>query len=144
MFSENLKTLRKTRGLSQEELAVRLNVVRQTISKWEKGLSVPDADMLIRIAEVFEVPVSEILGAKLDNENNINIVAEQLSRISEQLAVKNRRVHRIWKIVAIIIGIIIAVNIILTIIGFASFTSMKEENQTTVTATTETIEQGQK
>ena len=144
MFSENLKTLRKTRGLSQEELAVRLNVVRQTISKWEKGLSVPDADMLIRIAEVFEVSVSEILGAKLDNENNINILAEQLSRISEQMAVKNHRVHRIWKIVVIIIGIIIAVNIILTIIGFTSFTSMKEENQTTVTDTTEISEQGQK
>lgn len=54
MFHENLKALRKDRGLSQEELAVRLNVVRQTISKWEKGLSVPDAAMLIRLAEVLE------------------------------------------------------------------------------------------
>ena len=53
MLNENLKQLRKSKGLSQEELAIRLNVVRQTISKWEKGLSVPDADMLIKIADIF-------------------------------------------------------------------------------------------
>ncbi len=141
MFSENLKVLRKTKGLSQEELAVRLNVVRQTISKWEKGLSVPDADMLIRIAEVFEVSVSEILGAKIDNENNINIIAEQLSRINEQLAIRNRRWHRIWKIFIIIIGVIIALNIILAIIGFVSYNSLKVDKQTTVTTESEIIEQ---
>ena len=55
MFSENLKTLRKQKGFSQEELATRLHVVRQTISKWEKNLSVPDADTLIRLAEILEV-----------------------------------------------------------------------------------------
>ena len=63
MLSENLKSFRKSKGISQEELAVRLNVVRQTISKWEKGLTVPDADTLIRIAEILEVDVSELLGA---------------------------------------------------------------------------------
>ena len=52
MFGENLKTLRKQKGFSQEELATRLHVVRQTISKWEKNLSVPDADTLIRLAEI--------------------------------------------------------------------------------------------
>lgn len=62
MFHENLKALRKDRGLSQEELAVRLNVVRQTISKWEKGLSVPDAAMLIRLAEVLDTTVSRLAG----------------------------------------------------------------------------------
>ncbi len=134
MFSENLKMFRKTKGYSQEELAIRLNVVRQTISKWEKGLSVPDADMIIRIAEIFEVPVSEILGAKVDNEKDINIVAEQLSRINEQLAIKNRRWHRIWKTVAIIIATIIAVNIILIIIGLVLFSTVKtEKNISTVT-----------
>ncbi len=134
MFSENLKLFRKTKGYSQEELAIRLNVVRQTISKWEKGLSVPDADMIIRIAEVFEVSVSEILGAKIDNEIDINIVAEQLSRINEQLAIKNRRSHRIWKTVAIIIATIIAVNIILIIIGLVLFNTVKtEKNISTVT-----------
>ena len=101
MLNENLKQLRKSKGLSQEELAIRLNVVRQTISKWEKGLSVPDADMLIKIADIFEVSVSELLGAKIGEkkEQDVNEVADQLMRINEQLAIKNRRSHRVWKTV---------------------------------------------
>jgi len=62
MLNENIKTIRKSKGLSQQELAVRLNVVRQTISKWEQGLSVPDSDMLILISEALETPVSTLLG----------------------------------------------------------------------------------
>ena len=73
MLNENLKQLRKSKGLSQEELAIRLNVVRQTISKWEKGLSVPDADMLIKISEIFEVSVSELLGAKIEEKNEQDV-----------------------------------------------------------------------
>ena len=55
MLGENIRALRKARGLSQQELAERLHVVRQTVSKWEQGLSVPDADMLVRLAECLEV-----------------------------------------------------------------------------------------
>ena len=62
MLNENIKAIRKSKGLSQEELAVKLNVVRQTISKWEQGLSVPDADMLLSLSEAFETPVSTLLG----------------------------------------------------------------------------------
>ena len=62
MLSENIKEIRKSKGLSQEELAIKLNVVRQTVSKWENGLSVPDSDMLISISEVLETPVSILLG----------------------------------------------------------------------------------
>ena len=109
MFSENLKTLRKQKGFSQEELASRLHVVRQTISKWEKNLSVPDADTLIRLAEILGVSVSELLGSKIETENGnvTNDVAEQLSRINEQLAMKNRRSRRIWKAIAAIAIILV-------------------------------------
>lgn len=115
MFLWNLKTLRKQKGFSQEELATRLHVVRQTISKWEKNLSVPDADTLIRLAEILEVYVSELLGTKIENENVASDVAEQLSRINEQLAIKNRRSRRIWKIVAIILAVIVLVNIFIAV-----------------------------
>lgn len=115
MFGENLKTLRKQKGFSQEELATRLHVVRQTISKWEKNLSVPDADTLIRLAEILEVSVSELLGAKIENENAASDVAEQLSRINEQLAIKNRRSRRIWKVVAIILAAIVLINIFIAV-----------------------------
>ncbi|MDO4354512.1 MAG: helix-turn-helix transcriptional regulator [Clostridia bacterium] len=115
MFGENLKTLRKQKGFSQEELAARLHVVRQTVSKWEKGLSVPDADALIRLAEVLEVSVSELLGAKIGNENAAD-VAEQLSRINEQLAIRNRRSRRIWKAIAIILAAIVVLNAVAIIL----------------------------
>ena len=62
MLNENIKAIRKSKGLSQEELAIKLHVVRQTISKWEQGLSVPDSNMLISISEVLETPVSTLLG----------------------------------------------------------------------------------
>ena len=65
MLKDNLKSVRKSKGLSQEELAIKLNVVRQTISKWEQGLSVPDAEMLISISAVFDTPVSTFLGENL-------------------------------------------------------------------------------
>ena len=65
MLNENIRTIRKSKGLSQQELAVKLNVVRQTISKWEQGLSVPDSNMLISISEVLETPVSTSLNRRL-------------------------------------------------------------------------------
>lgn len=65
MLNENIKNLRKSKGLSQEELAVKLNVVRQTVSKWENGLSVPDVDMLIALSQVLDTPVSTLLGQAL-------------------------------------------------------------------------------
>lgn len=120
MFSENLKTIRKAKGYTQEELAIKINVVRQTISKWEKGLSVPDADMLTQIADVLEVSVSELLGADIKEEENKNEIAEQLAKVSEQLAVKNRRSKKIWKI----IGIILLIGIILSIVCFVLFTNV--------------------
>ena len=68
MFQDNLKALRKKKGFTQEELAARLNVVRQTVSKWEKGLSVPDSELLIKLAEILEVPLSQLLGSKIEAE----------------------------------------------------------------------------
>lgn len=115
MFGENLKTLRKQKGFSQEELATRLHVVRQTISKWEKNLSVPDADTLIRLAEILEVSVSELLGKKIENENTASDVAVQLSRINEQLAIKNRRSRRIWKVIAIIVVVAVVINFFIAV-----------------------------
>ena len=84
MLNENMKAIRKSKGLSQEELAIKLNVVRQTISKWEQGLSVPDSDMLISISEVLETPVSTLLG-----ETVIESKVDDLKAISEKLEVIN-------------------------------------------------------
>ena len=117
MLNDNIRTIRKARGYSQEELAIRLNVVRQTVSKWEKGLSVPDAELLSKMAEVLEVSVGELLGEPKTQPQESDAVVEQLARINEQLAVKNRRARRIWRT----IGIILAALVLLNIIGFVLF-----------------------
>ena len=101
MLSDNIKILRKKKGYSQETLAEQLHVVRQTISKWEKGISVPDAVMLDRMAELFEVPVSVLLGGGLEVEeeqpSELNEIAQQLAVLNDQLvqqAVRRRKVIR--------------------------------------------------
>lgn len=89
MLSENIKAIRKSKGLSQQELAVKLNVVRQTVSKWEQGLSVPDSEMLISLSETLETPVSTLLG-----ETITEAAAEDLKAISEKLEVINLQLAR--------------------------------------------------
>ena len=130
MLNENIKALRKTKGLTQDELAIRLNVVRQTISKWEKGLSVPDAEMLQKIAEVFEVNVSQLLGSPINQNENVDIIAEQLSRINEQLVVKNNRSRKIWKTIGIILAIIIVGQLLLVALGFTAYKSYEVNTDT--------------
>ena len=132
MFSENLKAMRKAKGYTQEELAIKLNVTRQTISKWEKGLSVPDVDFLFKIADVLETNVGTLLGGAIMDEVNKDTVAEQLAKISEQLAIKNRRSKRIWKIVGIVLLTILALNLLLAIFGMAAYTSFSTDGKTTV------------
>ena len=130
MLDENMKALRKNKGLTQEELANRLNVVRQTVSKWEKGLSVPDAEMLQKIADVLESDVSQLLGAPIQQNENTDVIAEQLSRINEQLAVKNNRSRKIWKAVGIILAIIIAGQMLLVALGVTAFKSYEVNTDT--------------
>lgn len=136
MFHENLKALRKDRGLSQEELAVRLNVVRQTISKWEKGLSVPDAAMLIRLAEVLDTTVSRLLGADVpEDEADRDRLAEQLARINEQLAVRNRRGRFILRLVLGILAAFVVVNLLLILLfSYGAFRAFQEPVQTITSA----------
>lgn len=118
MFHENLKTMRKAKGYTQEELAIKLNVVRQTVSKWEKGLSVPDADVLCKIADVLDTDVSTLLGEEIVEETDKSAVAQQLAEINEQLAMKNQRSKTIWKVVCIILFVIL-VFYILAIVVFS-------------------------
>ena len=120
MFSENLKTMRKEKGFSQEQLATRLNVVRQTISKWESGLSVPDAEMLISISEVFETPVSEILGENIEEKekNDIKVISEKLEVINEQLSMKQKQTRKRTINFLIIMDVcIILLFILLAVLG---------------------------
>lgn len=125
MLSDNIKNLRKNKGFTQEELANKLNVVRQTVAKWEKGYSVPDAEMLKKIAEILETDVSQLLGSSIEETSNTDLVAEQLSRINEQLVIKNRRTRRIWKTIGVVILVVIIVQMILVVLGAVAFDNLK-------------------
>lgn len=88
MLNENIKNLRKSKGLSQEELAIKLNVVRQTVSKWENGLSVPDSSMLILLADELDTSVSVLLGENVQENSldDIKTISEKLEVINLQFA----------------------------------------------------------
>jgi len=111
MLNKKIKTIRKSKGLSQEELAIKLNVVRQTVSKWENGLSVPDSDMLISLSEVLETPVSTLLGetVAVPQADDVRTISEKLEVINLQLAreraAKRNALH--WMLIALCAAIVI-------------------------------------
>lgn len=119
MLNENIKAIRKSKGLSQEELAVKLNVVRQTISKWEQGLSVPDSDMLISLSEVLETPVSTLLGESVvqSKADDLKVISEKLEVINLQLAqrktAERKIIHWLFILLCSVTVIIFAVLTVL-------------------------------
>lgn len=118
MLKENIKTIRKSKGLSQEELGIKLNVVRQTISKWEQGLSVPDSEMLISISEALETPVSTLLGETISESkvDDLKAISEKLEiinlQISQRKNARRKTVHWLLILLCVII-IIIFISLIL-------------------------------
>ena len=119
MLNENIKAIRKSKGLSQQDLADKLNVVRQTISKWEQGLSVPDSDLLIVLSEALETPVSTLLG-----ETVAEIEADEIKALSEKLEIINlqfarrkavRRSALHWGLVAVCVGILAVATVLVVV-----------------------------
>ena len=119
MLNENIKAIRKSKGISQEELAIKLNVVRQTISKWEQGLSVPDSDMLISISEALDTPVSTLLGETVTEPeaDDLKAISEKLEVINLQLAqrktARRKMLHWLFITLCAVIVIIFAVLMVL-------------------------------
>jgi len=111
MLNENIKTLRKSKGLSQEELAIKLNVVRQTVSKWENGLSVPDSSMLVLLAEELDTSVSTLLGEPVTEPaaDDVKAIAEKLEVINLQLAKKDRQKMQTIRWVLIVLCVLIII-----------------------------------
>ena len=111
MLSENIRLIRKSKGLSQEELAMRLNVVRQTISKWEKGLSVPDSDLLVCLSETLETPVSVLLGETMaePEADGLQAVCEKLETINLLLAQRKEKRRKTLHWLFIALGAAVAI-----------------------------------
>lgn len=118
MLNENIKRIRKSKGLSQEELAIKLNVVRQTVSKWENGLSVPDSDMLITLADELDTSVNVLLGETVTESmtDDLKVISKKLEIINLQLAKRNMvKIKTIRLILIALCAFIVLVFIALTI-----------------------------
>lgn len=121
MLNKNIQNLRKAKGLSQEELAEQLNVVRQTISKWEKGLSVPDAVMLSKLASALDTTVTTLLGTELPDTNDSDtllVLSQKLSALNEQYSQKQTIRRRHWRTLWLILIILAAFVLITNVIQF--------------------------
>ena len=129
MLSENIKNLRKTKGISQEELAIKLNVVRQTISKWEKGLSVPDSEMLIKLAEELDTTVNILLGETVEptETTEIQALAAKLELLNEQFAKRNETRRKVWRIVFIVLGVLALLSIARGLTEYIYFLNAMDE-----------------
>ena len=128
MLNENIKALRKAKGLSQEELAIKLNVVRQTVSKWEKGLSVPDAGIIIQIAEVLDTTVSILLGEEIpvfEDPDLTKTLAAKLEVLNEQYSKQKEQRRKIWRAVFITVLIVSVISLIRYLVFFGSILHMK-------------------
>lgn len=129
MLSENIARCRRQKGLSQEQLAQELHVVRQTVSKWEKGLSVPDASLLCRLSEALDVPVAVLLGeapaepAEDSQPDRIDEIAAQLAGINNHLACQAERRRRRMRMICIALIIVIGA-LLLFIAGMMIFTAV--------------------
>ncbi|MBQ2028477.1 MAG: helix-turn-helix transcriptional regulator [Clostridia bacterium] len=123
MLNENIKRLRKTKGLSQEELAIKMNVVRQTISKWENGLSVPDSSMLISLADELDTTVSELLGETVSEPvaDDLKTISEKLEVINLQLAKRNAEKIKLARWILISLCLLITVIFIILVLINSSY-----------------------
>ena len=120
MLNENIKKIRQSKGLSQEELAIKLNVVRQTVSKWERGLSVPDSEMLVSISDILDTPISTLLGETIteNSKEDLNVISEKLEVITLELARQKAMRHNILHWIFLVLSmVIVAIFIIILMAG---------------------------
>lgn len=112
MLHQNIQNTRKSKGLSQEELALKLNVVRQTVSKWERGLSVPDAELLVALSEALDTPVSTLLGETVieAGATDVQILAEKLEVLNAQFARMQASRRRAAHLICISLSIVVALT----------------------------------
>ena len=118
-FHNKLYNLRKQKGLSQEELANRLNVSRQTVSKWEVGDSTPDMEKLIAISDMFGISLDELVMDKVPYQMGETLSkSETVSQLKENVFTDGNKkmLKKGVKIAAIMFGVILLIDIISMIV----------------------------
>lgn len=119
MLSENIARLREEHGLTQKQLAEKLHVVRQTVSKWEKGTSMPDAETLVKLAEIFGTTPNELLDIETPQLLDVGELTWRTAVISEQLRVQQQRTEGVLDMVK---RIFVFLMLVFVVIPFGIFT----------------------
>ena len=133
-FNEKLTQLRKSKNLSQEELGNELGVARQTVSKWELGETTPEMDKLIKMSEIFEISLDELIKDKeIDTNINTNDPNNTNTQKLAGLTIK------IIKGILIFIAILAALYLVLIVSSLVIFNDFKSEKVETVVENEETI-----
>lgn len=125
-FNNKLYELRKQKGLSQEELANRLNVSRQTVSKWEVGESTPDMEKLVAISELFDISLDELVldkAVKKDEASEQKVKSDLYSDIKEHVLTEDnkKKAKKGLKIAGIVLGALVLIDLISMIVYFVFF-----------------------
>lgn len=102
-FSERLLTLRKGMDLTQEQLAEKINVSRQSVSKWESGQAVPELEKIIALSEVFDVTIDYLL--KPSEIDELSVKTEMLEKQQQQILIRERRQRRLVRCIAYAAGV---------------------------------------
>ncbi len=118
-FNERLIELRKKEGLSQEELGYKLNVTRQTVSKWELGQTTPELDKLVEISRIFNISVDELIN---NSEETNNIIRDETMRIDDEPIVDSENRHKEKSVKAIIMIALVGVIVLIIIKVVINFT----------------------
>lgn len=121
-FNEKIIMLRKNKNLSQEDLGNELGVARQTISKWELGETTPEMDKLIKMSEIFEITLDDLIKdtePNIDKNNANNTNTQKLAGL----------VIKILKGIGIFIIIVFAITVIMMIMDLVSYNNMKYDSK---------------
>lgn len=102
-FSEKLLTLRKAKDLTQEQLAEKLNVSRQSVSKWESGQAVPELEKIVAMSVIFDVTTDYLL--KSSEIDDLSVKTEMLEKQQQQMLVREQRQQKIRECTLYVIAI---------------------------------------
>lgn len=129
MLGENIRKARIDAGLSQEELGEKLHVVRQTISKWEKGASAPSAELLLELAGALDADVESLLGADGTPSKSLDELAMHSALLNEQLSIQVLRMNKLVGILKGSIIAVIAIAVVAMIVWFVLYAFMPKDSR---------------
>lgn len=135
-IGKKIQLLRKNEGISQQELADKLNVSRQTIGKWESDLSLPDIESLVKISHLFDVSINELLDIENNDQERIPITYEQIQTVLTNIQMENRKrnLFQIVMMLLCVVSLVLMISMKLDLKDSSKLTSIIDNKHNPATA----------